>query len=147
MTFERSRIVKWRVMTEVRRNSRGGLLSGLCFICVRKAQGKKVPWDRGISLFLHTCRRMSKETWRQLTTIFRYIVKSYFIGTKKSTQLFLNNSTKQCPSWETNKPSASPKIPSVLWNYMVYHLLHNSLQIVLILSHISTADAVLNIFI
>ena len=43
MAFERSEVVKSRVKTEVSRNCRGCLLSRLCFTCVRKVHGKKVP--------------------------------------------------------------------------------------------------------
>ena len=33
----------------------------------------------------------------------------------------LTNSTKQCPSWQANRSSASQKIPDILWNPKVHY--------------------------
>jgi hypothetical protein len=52
-----------------------------------------------------------------------------------------SNSMEQKPSWETNRFSATQKIPRILWKPKVYYSVHNSPPPVSIRSQIDPVPA------
>ena len=53
----------------------------------------------------------------------------------------LTNSVEQSSSWETNRLSVTQEILGILWNPTVHYLVHNSLPLVPVLSHLNSLNA------
>jgi len=53
----------------------------------------------------------------------------------------LTNSVEQSSSWETNRLSVTQEILGILWNPTIHYLVHNSLPLVPVLSHMNPLNA------
>jgi hypothetical protein len=77
----------------------------------------------------------SKCTWRQ-NCVLSIVNSRNFI-----TYWLLTHSTKQSPSWEANRPTASQEIRRILWNPQVHYHIHKCPPPVPIMSHIYPVQA------